>query len=399
MKTWIRHVASSRRGRRLIALAVAVTGTIFLVVVVRLVRVLVFGRPRSSSSGAVLDLASRLESDRAAHKLPSIAAAVFVGDAVVSEAAVGVRKLGAPAAVTTADKWHIGSCTKAMTATLMAMLVDEGKLDWSTTVAEVFGPSEATGLGSVTVDELLTHRSGLDANLSPGLRSDAWRAAEAGEAPDKARTRIVRELLMTVPPNPRGAFRYSNAGYVVLGGLLERVTGVSWEVLITQRLFAPLEMRSCGFGSPASPDSLDGPWGHLSRNGQLVPVPPGVRGDNPAALGPAGAVHCSLVDWNRFVQMHLRGDRGEPTLVSPRSIAHLHLAREGGYAGGWVAESRAWAGGPALHHAGSNTMFFASVWAVPRTGLAMYVATNAAPDGVEPTVDGLFEALIDRYAR
>ena len=90
-------------------------------------------------------------------------------------------------------------------------------------------------------------------------------------------------------------------------------------------LFNPLDMASCGFGAPATVDTTDAPWGHRTAASEHTPGPPGPAADNPPALGPAGTVHCTLRDWARFAQLHLRGARREPTpYLRPESFARLH---------------------------------------------------------------------------
>src|SRR5687767_7619178 len=66
-----------------------------------------------------------LEVIRTKHGIPGIAAAAVRAGEIVDRGAVGVRKFGAPAAVSITDRWHIGSCTKSMTATLAAVLVEQ----------------------------------------------------------------------------------------------------------------------------------------------------------------------------------------------------------------------------------------------------------------------------------
>src|SRR5688572_7443904 len=82
-------------------------------------------------------LSAVLEKLRVQHEVPGLAAAAFINGKVVDATAVGVRKAGDSTPVTVEDRWHIGSCTKAMTATLAAMYVEEGRLRWDTTVGEV----------------------------------------------------------------------------------------------------------------------------------------------------------------------------------------------------------------------------------------------------------------------
>ena len=81
---------------------------------------------------------------RAKHQVPAMAAALVTSKGLVTVGAVGTRKRGTETAVTLNDQWHLGSDTKAMTATLVAKLIEKGRLKWDSTVAEVF-PDLATG--------------------------------------------------------------------------------------------------------------------------------------------------------------------------------------------------------------------------------------------------------------
>ena len=87
------------------------------------------------------DLAATLDLFRAQGKIPGMVALVLRGGSIVAPGAAGMRKRGAPERVTIHDRFHLGSCTKAMTATLTAMLIEEGKLNWTTTLGELFGDS------------------------------------------------------------------------------------------------------------------------------------------------------------------------------------------------------------------------------------------------------------------
>ncbi|MGZ8300996.1 MAG: serine hydrolase domain-containing protein, partial [Rhodoplanes sp.] len=108
-------------------------------------------------------LDAELEKVRAKHGLPALAAAVVKDGAIIAAGAVGVRAHGTAVKVTIEDRFHLGSDTKAMTATLAAMLVEEGKLRWDSTIGEVLGgdvPGINPKLGAVTLEQLLSHSSG-----------------------------------------------------------------------------------------------------------------------------------------------------------------------------------------------------------------------------------------------
>jgi D-alanyl-D-alanine carboxypeptidase len=327
------------------------------------------------------------------HHLPALAALVLRRGHSSVMAAVGVRKLGDPTPVGLDDKWHLGSDTKAMTATLAALLVEGRNLKWTSTVTELLPEWKDIhpDFAKVTLEMLLGHRGGLPDNIS----EETWKAVKAAD-PQVERSAAVHAQLRR-PPTHSGEYLYSNAGYMVAGVMLEKAAGMSWELAMKKRLFEPLGMGSCGFGPPASSGKVDQPWAHLKKDGSLIAVEPGPASDNPLGLGPAGTVHCSLTDWARFVELHLKGALGEKTIVSPESIARLQTAASGGqYALGWLAVETPWSRGKALSHDGSNTMFYASVWVVPSRNLAFLVTTNAGEDEAQRAVQEVVAFLAER---
>src|SRR3954467_4622721 len=93
-----------------------------------------------------------------------MAAAVLRGERIIAQGAAGVRKRGTAESITLADRFHLGSCTKAMTATLVAMLVEEGKLNWTSTLGELFADTVKPmhpAWEKVTLRQVLSHRAGL----------------------------------------------------------------------------------------------------------------------------------------------------------------------------------------------------------------------------------------------
>ena len=92
------------------------------------------------------------------HRVPALGGAIIAGSGEIWVGVVGRRSVRGDEPVTVEDLWHVGSCGKAMTATLAARLVEQGKLNWSTTVAEFFpelAPAFKSDLGKVTLTQLL----------------------------------------------------------------------------------------------------------------------------------------------------------------------------------------------------------------------------------------------------
>ncbi len=342
-----------------------------------------------------------LEAIRAKHQLPALAAAAVIDGQVVALGTTGTRKSGGREKVTDADLWHIGSDTKSMTASLAAVLVEEGKIKWETTVAEIF-PAYRSRMNdawkSVTLEQLLTNRSGAPGNAPP----DLWQAAgrQTG-SPTNQRLDFLRGLVERPPEAPPGTkFIYSNQGFAIAGAMLEKATGQPFEKLITDRLFTPLGLKTAGFGAPGDARRVDQPWGHTGTGANLKPVPPGPAADNPPAIAPAGRVHLSIADFARYAGWHARGATKGKALLSDASFTKLHTAAPGQeYAMGWIVGERPWAGGKVLSHNGSNTMWLAVMWVAPAKDAAFVVATNVTGKDAEQGCDEAVSALIQKLLR
>lgn len=362
--------------------------------------------PAAALPPGVDDLAELLEPIRAKHGLPALAGAIVAGDKVVALGAVGVRKHGARDQVTPADKFHLGSCTKAMTATLCAMLVEEGRLSWTTTIADVFPDLRErmhADYRGVTLEQLLTHRGGVPEDLSAGgLWGRLWLRRGT---PTQQRLELL-EGVVTKPPAaaPGTTYLYSNAGFAIAGAMAEKVTGQAWEDLIQERLFRPLGITSAGFGAPGDAAKVDQPWGHtigrtILLRTKIEPVTPGPNADNPPAIGPAGTVHMSLADWGRFASLHVMRERHPAKLLKAESFAKLHTPPSvGDYAFGWAVAQRPW-GGTVLTHAGSNKMWYCVVWTSPEKNFAVLAATNIAGDEAPKATDEAAAAMIGRHRK
>src|SRR3954464_14886374 len=135
-----------------------------------------------------------------------MAAVVLRGERIIAQGAAGIRKRGTAQRITLDDRFHLGSCTKAMTATLVAMLVEEGKLNWTTTLGELFADTVKPmhpAWEKVTLRQVLSHRAGL--RLEPDGQGVAELVrpprARLGTLPQQ-RLEIAREALSRPPGIP-----------------------------------------------------------------------------------------------------------------------------------------------------------------------------------------------------
>ena len=320
-------------------------------------------------------------------KSPGLLAAIVDTDGVRAVAAAGVRRQGSPEVFTVHDLVHIGSNTKAMTSTMLATLIADGTfaLGWQTTIADVYpelvGKIHA-GYHTVTLRELVTMAGGIARD--PG----SW-WTHGGPDVVETRYRILKENLASPPAGPTGEHLYSNFSYMIAGAMAERVTGKSWENLMEDRVFAPLGMTAAGFGPPGAPNRVEQAWGH-TRDGSGAWVPN--QRDSAPALGPAGTVHLSVVDWAKFIALWFHDT--EPKILDRSRLNELVTPGAGHYAAGWGVGTRSWAGGVTLSHSGSNGNWRTVLWIAPNRGVAYLVAANAYEEDTLEVLDTVVSRLI-----
>ncbi len=357
---------------------------------------------------SVRDLSPLLDRAHKKHGLPAVAAVVIEHDHIVARGVAGVRNAGESTRAELTDRWHLGSCTKPMTATMIAALVERGELSWDTTIAQAL-PGLAGVMRAeyrqVNVEMLLAHRGGIRHELDvPGLWGMLWKR----EATPVEERRKMAEVMLAQPPKvPPGQYLYANCGYGIAGHMAESVTGKTWEQLMRELVFEPLGMTSAGFGVPWEGHPITDPWPHSSDR---APISPGPMADNPPSIGPGGTIHASIGDWAKFVIEHLRGARGaNGRLLRADTFALLHRSRSGGdetpgYALGWQIAHRDWAKGKSqadtgrcLHHGGSNNSWFCLVWIAPERDFAVLCTTNIGGDGVFPKIDAVTWSVIQDH--
>lgn len=364
-----------------------------------------FAKTTSQDVGiaASQDIGPLLEPIRAKYDLPAIAGAVILEGQTAAWGATGVRKINSDVKVTPNDKFHIGSCTKAMTATIIAMSVERGKLRWDLTLGEAFADMADemhSAYREITLRHLLAHRAGLPGTGGSWPEDKTFMDMyDLPGTPSEQRLAYTRMMLCQKPEVAPGTkYLYSNAGYAIAGVMAERAMKKSWEKMMKEMLFKPLRMKTAGFGAMGRSGRIEQPWQHRMLDEKLCEIEPGPLSDNPPVIGPAGTVHCSIRDWAKFVEAQLKGARGKDGLLKAETFELLHTPDFGGnYTLGWVVTERDWAWGKVLRHRGSNSMNFAVVWMAPRRNFAVMVASNQGGGDVAKGCNEACWTLIQEY--
>lgn len=327
--------------------------------------------------------------------VPALGAAIFDRTGQIDGAVAGVRARGGDNAATVDDLFHLGSNTKAMTAALLARLGEQDDvLSLDTTLAEAF-PTVAglhSDYSAVSLGQLLSHTGGVPGDDDIDVDESIF------DLPAADGRAIGTQLVLSQPPitAPGTVSSYSNSGYVIVAAAMEAATGRSWEDLMTEEVFTPLGMETCGFGPPGIKGDTTQPLGHDAATGEPV------YWDNAVLFAPAGGVHCSMADWGRFLVELLRGSSGDSDFLTQASIERLFEPSpapvdgfpDGHAAAGWLVVDGPQ--GPVLLHDGSNTAWYSQAAIVPEIGRVVVAVSNEESTG-EQAVALTFAALTELH--
>ncbi len=229
-----------------------------------------------------------VENGRKQWEVPGLALAVVKDGKVIFKKGYGVRELGKPEVVNTETLFACASTTKAMTATCMGILVDEGKVKWDDLVItylpeyQLYDPFVTREL---RIRDLFIHNSGV------GNADFVWTIMDI--SPEE----ILKKMRQVKPSySMRSSFIYQNIFYIAAGEVIKKISGKPWEVFIQERIFTPLAMtRTLPMRKYIKDDNQTRP--HFKVEKVIQPI--GYTKDD--AVGPAGSVWASIDDMSKWV--------------------------------------------------------------------------------------------------
>jgi CubicO group peptidase (beta-lactamase class C family)/predicted alpha/beta-fold hydrolase len=290
------------------------------------------------------------------------------------ETSYGVLNVRTGVPADTTSLFQIGSITKVWTATVAMMLVDEGLLELDTPIAEVLPElrlADPDVTKSVTLRHLLTHTSGIDGDVF----TDTGRGDDCLE-------KYVEVLGEAGQNHPLGAtWSYCNSGFALLGRVIEKVTGQTWDEAMRERLFVPLGLTHT-VTLPEEALLFAAAVGHDEKDGELVTAPAWTL---PRSIGPAGLVTSTVADVLAFARMHLMGGVAADgtRVLSEQSAAdmaahHADLPDKfilgDSWGLGWIRFG--WDGQRLIGHDGNTLGQAAFLRVLPEHGLAVTLLTN-----------------------
>jgi CubicO group peptidase (beta-lactamase class C family) len=359
------------------------------------------------------DLDARIEAAMQAYGTPGFAVAIVEDGEVVHAKGYGVRKLGSPEKVDADTIFPTGSTGKAVTTAAIAILVDEGKLDWDDKVIDHlpdFRMYDPWVTREMTVRDLLVHRSGL------GLG-----AGDLLYVPRTSRSRadVVRALRHIAPATSfRSGYAYDNILYVVAGELVAAVSGQSWESFIRDRVFRAAGMDDSvsdeaeRFANPNRAHPHARIEGRVRALGTLVLLPE--REGLGQVAAPAGGLSSSANDMARWLQIqlgqgalpggedkHLYSEASAREVWTPQVLVPIRAypppisdmtPQFSSYALGWNVQD--YRGVKTVQHGGAVFGVLTMVVLVPDHKLGFALQMNSED---YPVLRGVMNELLDHY--
>jgi len=322
------------------------------------------------------------DSLRIKRNTPGMAIGMVLDGKVLLNEGYGLRDLDKKLPVTANTLFAIGSSSKAFTTADLAILADQGSLDWDKPVVSYipdFKLFDDFSTQKMNAIDLTCHRSGLPRHDLMWYGSGLSRQQ-------------IFERLRYLKPNKslRTTWQYNNLMFMSAGCLIERISGKTWEAFTKENIFIPLGMTNSNFSVNDLQKSKDAALGYSTKDKKNT------RLDyrNLDAIGPAGSINSSSTDMLQWVKLHLNGGKvGEKQVLSAAEMTHLHQPQmlmdypgaarnpelyDLAYALGWITHRHR--GLKVVEHGGNIDGFSALVYLVPEKdfGLVMLTNQNAA---------------------
>lgn len=342
-----------------------------------------------ATAGAVLATPSRESIEQTIDRVmktflvPGMAVSIVYDDEVYYAGGRGVREVGSTLPVDEETLFQIASVSKAFTAATLAILADDGKLSFDDRVIDhlpEFRMYDSWVTREFTVRDLLTHRSGLPLGAGDLL---IWPEGNA------TRAEIIHAMRFLKPSSSfRSRFAYDNLLYIIAGEVAARVSGMSFEELLEQRLLLPLGMKDCTASLERVPPGAPRATPHLLVDGEIQTT----EKDASTVIAPAGGINCSAASMARWMAFVLReGVTADDArlisseqfrqLVAPVTVlpASPYLVEHAGsyvnaYALGWNVTT--FFGQPMLAHSGGLWGMTTYLMVLPEQGLAIFASNN-----------------------
>lgn len=349
-------------------------------------------QPKLSTAQTELaaDLNSYIQKAMEDYQLPGFAIVVFDSNEVIYKNAFGVANMYTQKKVTSQSLFHMASVTKTFVVTALMKLQEEGKLDIDRPVTSVlpYFVLADDRYKQITVRQMMGHISGM-----PDFDSNPWHDAAYD---DGALERFVRDFvsLKFLTADPGTKYQYCNTLYEVLGDVIAKASGMSFEAYVHENILEPLGMtNSTLLFREVDKTLLTSP--HYLKDGKVVvsDIYPYNR-----MHGPSSTLVSNLEDMIHFMQMYLNGGMlNDVRILKTKTIEEMWSPAAGRFDNigiGW--HFRDHNGHRVIYHSGSDVGYKSYVWMIPDESLGIVFMTNSIAPPTSDFSKDMTDILLER---
>jgi CubicO group peptidase (beta-lactamase class C family) len=356
----------------------------------------VFSR-RTAAASIEAQVAELAAAERDSIAAPGFAYGIVLGNGTILKRGLGVKELGKIGTVTAQTLFHMASVTKPFVATVLALRAEQGKIRLDQRLDDVLPELRLRDprARSITIEQLLTHSSGL-----PDVEDYGWDRPETDAGALKRYLATLSHLTLLFPPGT--SYAYSNIGFEILARVIEVLDGVPFEQAVRTTLLAPLKMNSSTLFYPeADPTRLARP--HVFDDRGVVHAISVFPYNRPHA-GSSTLISC-IDDMLRWVQFNLNGGTLDgQRILAPATARNLRTVRplevkSNRYPHGtqpalsWFVVPRA--GQVILMHGGDDLGFVSLCLFCPRGRYGMVAMANCESDRAAMSLRAFAFSLVD----
>ncbi|MCI5084081.1 MAG: beta-lactamase family protein [Saprospiraceae bacterium] len=333
----------------------------------------------------------RLQQD----SVPALAMAIVKDSFLLSQKCWGVQDINRGQAINDSTVFRIASLSKGFAPVLTGILVQEGQLDWDDRVKEFlpdFRLKDSTATQNLTLAHVLSHTTGLPRHTYSNLLNM--------EVPYEE----IKQMLPNVAvAHPVGTYyNYQNVAYCLIGDVLQAKTGETYDELMRQRIFKPLNMTQADLGYPAFQQNNNKAYPHKRiANGYARKELENTFFD----VSPAAGIHASITDMQKWLSLLLGN---HPEIIQPATLDSIfepriristrerhfrawRLLESAHYAMGWRVLQRN--GKRIIWHSGYVNGYRAEIAFEPASGYGIVLLSSAANALVRDALPDFFDRL------
>jgi len=332
-------------------------------------------------------------------QIPGMAIAVVKDGEVILAEGYGVLKLGESQPVTADTQFGIASVSKHMTASSLALLVDQGLITWNDPVIKHipwFELSDPWVTAHVTIHDLLTHQVGVGRILGNRLQYMT----------NRSREELLRHMRFHTFEQPfRSDYVYSNVMYTLAGEVVAAVSGQSWDSYMAEHFFEPMGMNRTNTSiNDLHPDG-NSAWPHQYIDGEIVTIP--LRNwDNSS---PAGGINSTATDMAKWMLMQLNnGVHNDKQIIPTDVLTDIQTPKVSFETSGSAAPQRSYGygynitdfrGHRLLSHGGATDGMNTSYMLMPEHNFGIIIMTNTFNNFMTAVAYTVIDHMLDTSDR